>query len=218
MPKITLLHFSFKHFTAGKLRVVILYVCLRIENTSWNYYTFSNQFIQGFTTVPVRTLICSLQILSHFFLWILSGFDDPTNGIFQKCTSSYFRHPNWKFALGAGLRALNALTYLSLQGREGEASLILMYYRSHTPQTSNLLQCSGCCHCQPSKKIGSKTEASQIATTAPNHSIGDKKRSWRLGDIVNSQPKPMCLCFDSGFKAFLMSHVYLIFVWKFRCF
>ena len=67
MPKITLLHFSFKHFTAGKLRVVILYVCLRIENTFWNYYTFSNQFIQGFTTVPVRTLICSLQILSHFF-------------------------------------------------------------------------------------------------------------------------------------------------------
>ena len=139
-----------------------------------------------------------------------SGFDDPTNGIFQKCTSSYFRHPNWKFALGAGLRALNALTYLMLQGREGTASLILMYYRCHTPQTSNLLQCSGCCHCQPSKKIGSKTEASQIATTAPKHSIGDKKRSWRLGDIVNSQPKPMCLCFDSGFKAFLMSHVYLI--------
>ena len=103
-----------------------------------------------------------------------------------------------------------------LQGREGTASLILMYYRCHTPQTSNLLQCSGCCHCQPSKKIGSKTEASQIATTAPNHSIGDKKRSWRLGDIVNSQPKPMCLCFDSGFKAFLMSHVYLIFILKFR--
>ena len=130
--------------------------------------------------------------------------------------SSYFRHPNWKFALGAGLRALNALTYLRLQGREGAASLILMYYRSHTPQTASLLQCSGCCHCQPSKKIGSKTEASQIATTAPNHSIGDKKRSWRLGDIVNSQAKPMCLCFDSGFKAFLMSLVYLIFVLKFR--
>ena len=89
-----------------------------------------------------------------------------------------------------------------------------MYYRCHTPQTSNLLQCSGCCHCQPSKKIGSKTEASQIATTAPNHSIGDKKRSWRLGDIVNSQPKPMCLCFDSGFKAFLILYVHLTGIYR----
>ena len=121
-------NFSFKHPKSDKLRVVISCVCLRmrldtIENTFWDYPTFSNQFIQGVTTCN-----CSdLSMFSPIFSWILSGFDDPTDGIFQKCTRLYFRHPNWKFALGAGLRALNALTYLRLQGREEQTREHLLY-------------------------------------------------------------------------------------------